>query len=295
MDTVTGTGLDRPARNAQLCGDVLGPARPTTWTRTTTSRSAGASARRAPTRTDRSATAPARSRTGTSAVPATSAAVPPPVRSGRGGGGRRRRCGPRGDPRSPGHRKGLSVPHDAVVLPRPVLLLHHRPGSSDLLRLPPAGVCPLRRGADVDRPRPDPTGKGRFERQALIVRDHVLAGRAFSCVAERQLRHLGKDCLVAFDRNLYAFPARSAPASGWRSGPPSRRSACSRPLRPPAATACWPSMQGLSAGVAASATRATGAHRWTVRHRSGTACFAGYATIGVCAFTAGVGARPRVE
>lgn len=100
-----------------------------------------------------------------------------------------------------------------------------------------------------------PTGKGRVERQVLIVRDHVLAGRAFSSieemdaafmawvpqrrarthathhevighraardhaalkplpstpylVAERQLRHVGKDCLVAFDGNLYSVPAR---------------------------------------------------------------------------------------
>ncbi len=100
-----------------------------------------------------------------------------------------------------------------------------------------------------------PQGKGRVERQVLIVRDHVLAGRAFSSVeemdaafttwvpqrrarthgthhevighraardhaalkplpvnpylvAERQLRHVGKDCLVAFDGNLYSVPAR---------------------------------------------------------------------------------------
>ncbi|MFI7300721.1 IS21 family transposase [Streptomyces sp. NPDC050121] len=100
-----------------------------------------------------------------------------------------------------------------------------------------------------------PTGKGRVERQVLIVRDHVLAGRAFSSVEElnaaftawvplrrakvhgthgeviglrairdhvalrplpqtpyvvtqRHLRHVGKDCLVAFDANLYSVPAR---------------------------------------------------------------------------------------
>jgi hypothetical protein len=100
-----------------------------------------------------------------------------------------------------------------------------------------------------------PTGKGRVERQVLIVRDHVLAGRAFSSieemnaafsawvplrrakvhgthgeiighravrdhvalrplpptpyvVAQRHLRHVGKDCLVAFDANLYSVPAR---------------------------------------------------------------------------------------
>lgn len=100
-----------------------------------------------------------------------------------------------------------------------------------------------------------PTGKGRVERQVLIVRDHVLAGRAFSSieeldaafmawvpqrrarthathhevighraardhaalkplpsspylVAERHLRPVGKDCLVAFGGNLYSVPAR---------------------------------------------------------------------------------------
>ncbi|MGW6202175.1 IS21 family transposase [Streptomyces sp. NPDC055089] len=100
-----------------------------------------------------------------------------------------------------------------------------------------------------------PTGKGRVERQVLIVRDHVLAGRAFSSIEEmdaaftawvplrrakihgthgevighravrdhmalrplpqspyvvcdRYLRHVGKDCLVAFDANLYSVPAR---------------------------------------------------------------------------------------
>ncbi|MCL2586599.1 MAG: IS21 family transposase [Streptosporangiales bacterium] len=99
-----------------------------------------------------------------------------------------------------------------------------------------------------------PTGKGRVERQVLIVRDHVLAGRSFSSVdamdrafaawvpvrraavhrthgevigvraqrdhaalapaparpyivANRSLRHVGKDCLVAFEANLYSVPA----------------------------------------------------------------------------------------
>lgn len=99
-----------------------------------------------------------------------------------------------------------------------------------------------------------PTGKGRVERQVTIVRDHVLAGRAFSSVPEldatflawvplrrrrthathgevigvraardhaalrpiparpyhvvnRHLRHVGKDCLVAFEANLYSVPA----------------------------------------------------------------------------------------
>ncbi|MFE7591617.1 IS21 family transposase [Kitasatospora sp. NPDC057512] len=100
-----------------------------------------------------------------------------------------------------------------------------------------------------------PTGKGRVERQVSIVRDHVLAGRAFASIEEldaaftawvplrrarvhgthgevighravrdhmalrplprtpyvvtqRHLRHVGKDCLVAFDANLYSVPAR---------------------------------------------------------------------------------------
>ncbi|MFC5034895.1 hypothetical protein ACFPJ8_40325 [Streptomyces fildesensis] len=99
-----------------------------------------------------------------------------------------------------------------------------------------------------------PTGKGRVERQVLFVRDHVLAGRAFSSieeldsaftawvplrraevhgthgeviglravrehmalrplpatpyvVAQRHLRYVGKDCLVAFEANLYSVPA----------------------------------------------------------------------------------------
>ncbi|MFC5911692.1 Mu transposase domain-containing protein, partial [Streptacidiphilus monticola] len=100
-----------------------------------------------------------------------------------------------------------------------------------------------------------PQGKGRVERMVGIVRDHVLAGRAFSSLEEldaaflawlpqrrarvhrthgevigvravrdhlalrplpatpylvtkRHLRHVGKDCLVAFDGNLYSVPAR---------------------------------------------------------------------------------------
>ncbi|MFE9401515.1 IS21 family transposase [Streptomyces sp. NPDC006530] len=100
-----------------------------------------------------------------------------------------------------------------------------------------------------------PTGKGRIERQVDIVRDHVLAGRAFASieeldsafmawvplrrarthrthgeviglravrdhmalrplpetpyvVAQRHLRPVGKDCLVAFAGNLYSLPTR---------------------------------------------------------------------------------------
>jgi transposase len=101
-----------------------------------------------------------------------------------------------------------------------------------------------------------PTGKGRVERQVLIVRDHVIAGRAFDSladldgayatwlpirraqvhrthgqviavraeadraalgplpeqpylVADRHLRRVGKDCLIAFEGSLYSLPARA--------------------------------------------------------------------------------------
>lgn len=65
------------------------------------------------------------------------------------------RLGRRGqDPRPHGHPEGLLVPHDVVVLARPVLLLHHQPGPPDVLRLPPPRVRPLRWGADDDRLRP---------------------------------------------------------------------------------------------------------------------------------------------
>jgi transposase len=100
-----------------------------------------------------------------------------------------------------------------------------------------------------------PQGKGRVERQVIIVREHVLAGRSFSSlveldaafaawvpirrarvhrthgevigvrarrdhavlrplprqpyvVADRHLRFVGKDCLVAFEASLYSVPAR---------------------------------------------------------------------------------------
>jgi transposase len=100
-----------------------------------------------------------------------------------------------------------------------------------------------------------PTGKGRVERQVLIVREHVLAGRSFDSIAEldaafgdwlphrraqthrthgqvigeraeadraalrplpaapylvadRHLRRVGKDALVAFEASLYSVPAR---------------------------------------------------------------------------------------
>jgi hypothetical protein len=53
-----------------------------------------------------------------------------------------------------------------------------------------------------------PTGKGRVERQVLIVRDHVLAGRSFGSVADRHLRRVGKDCLISFEATMNSVPAR---------------------------------------------------------------------------------------
>jgi hypothetical protein len=87
-----------------------------------------------------------------------------------------------------------------------------------------------------------PQGKGRVERQVLIVREHVLAGRAFTSlqeldgafaewlpirraqthrthgqviavppisyrVTDRFLRRVGKDCLVSFESSRYSIPA----------------------------------------------------------------------------------------
>ncbi|WP_455753540.1 IS21 family transposase [Streptomyces lavendulae] len=151
-----------------------------------------------------------------------------------------------------------------------------------------------------------PTGKGRVERQVLIVRDHVLAGRAFSSIEEldsafnawvplrrakshgthgevighrairdhmalrplpatpyvvtqRHLRYIGKDCLVAFDANLYSVrPARSDRVSLWKSGPQSPRSACMPPYRTPTDRPCWPLTSGLSAAEPSSSTKRTG-------------------------------------
>ncbi|MGW3957803.1 hypothetical protein ACWEKM_44640 [Streptomyces sp. NPDC004752] len=122
--------------------------------------------------------------------------------------------------------------------------------------------------------------KGRVERQVLIVRDHVLAGQAFSSieemdavfmawvpqrrarthathhevighraardhaalkplpptpylVAERQLRHVGKDCLVAFDGNL-VLDRRDLRAGRRHCGssPPACRGGGGGPRRP---------------------------------------------------------------
>ena len=65
----------------------------------------------------------------------------------------------RTDPRPRRHPEGLLVPHDLVLLARSILLLHHRPGPGHLLGLPPPGIRSLRRGADVDRLRPDQDGR----------------------------------------------------------------------------------------------------------------------------------------
>ncbi|WP_455682012.1 IS21 family transposase [Streptomyces uncialis] len=151
-----------------------------------------------------------------------------------------------------------------------------------------------------------PQGKGRVERQVLIVRDHVLSGRSFSCieemdaaftawvplrraqihqthreviaeraardhvalkplpsvpylVAERQLRHVGKDCLVAFDGNLYSVPARRVRARQLvevRATSP--RSCCMAPSPTPTAAHCWPPIPGRSAAEPVSSTSRTG-------------------------------------
>jgi len=151
-----------------------------------------------------------------------------------------------------------------------------------------------------------PQGKGRVERQVGIVRDHVLAGRAFASVeeldaaftawvplrrarvhnthgevighravrdhvalrplprtpyvvAQRHLRPAGKDCMVAFDANLYSVLARkSAPASWSRSGPRSPRSSSAPPSPTQAARPCWPPTHGPSAEEPRSSTNATG-------------------------------------
>ncbi|CAM5643843.1 hypothetical protein STENM327S_00224 [Streptomyces tendae] len=51
------------------------------------------------------------------------------------------------------------LPHDALVLARPVLLFHHQPGPCDVLRLPPSRVRALRRSADEHRLRPHQDGR----------------------------------------------------------------------------------------------------------------------------------------
>jgi len=135
-----------------------------------------------------------------------------PGRLGRGG----RPAGPCRD------RQDLHVPPGAVLLAGPVHLLHVLDGPGHVLGLPPQGVCALRWRSGLDRLRPHqdghqahvapgkavplhpqaaafaehygfvidplaayrPTGKGRVERQVLIVREHVLSGRSFESLTD---------------------------------------------------------------------------------------------------------------
>ncbi|MGW9452914.1 Mu transposase domain-containing protein [Streptomyces sp. NPDC055632] len=179
----------------------------------------------------------------------------------------------------------------------PKATVHDRTKTVVRRHVAPGGVVPLHPEAvafaghydfDIDvLAAYRPTGKGRVERQVSIVRDHVLAGRASSCleeldaaftawvpmrrarthrihrthrthgevigartardhaalrplppdpyvVADRHLRHVGKDCLAAFDSNLYSVPARNGhrdPRSPPRST--ARRRPCSSSQRPP--------------------------------------------------------------
>src|SRR6266545_4094012 len=53
---------------------------------------------------------------------------------------------------------GVELPHDPGLLPRPVLLLHRRPGPGHVLGLPPAGVRFLRWRPRGDHVRPDQDG-----------------------------------------------------------------------------------------------------------------------------------------
>lgn len=59
------------------------------------------------------------------------------------------------------------------------------------------------------------------------IRDHVALRplpQTPYVVTQRHLRHVGKDCLAAFNANPYSCrPARSAPASWSKSGPRSPR------------------------------------------------------------------------
>lgn len=65
-------------------------------------------------------------------------------------------------------------------------------------------------------------GKGRLERQVLVVSEHVLAGWEFSSLEERDgafveltdrlLRRVGQDCLLSFESSRYSIPAAEATA-----------------------------------------------------------------------------------
>nr|WP_240964410.1 DDE-type integrase/transposase/recombinase [Streptomyces sp. C1-2] len=117
-----------------------------------------------------------------------------------------------------------------------------------------------------------PTGKGRVERQVLIVRDHVLAGRSFSSLQEMDAaftawtRCDGQRCTAPTARSSECGPSVTTWPCGrcWRrpmwsrSGPRSPRSCCTPPSPTPAARRCWPSIRGLLAAAPASSTRPTG-------------------------------------
>ncbi|MGW4380435.1 Mu transposase domain-containing protein [Kitasatospora sp. NPDC004531] len=145
----------------------------------------------------------------------------------------------------------MSIVYDRT---KTVVRRHVAPGEAVPLSLPEAVAFAGHYDFDVLAAY-RPQGKGRVERQVAIVRDHVLAGRAFSSIEEldaaftawvplrrsrvhgthgefiglravrdhmalrpmprtpyivtqRHLRQVGKDCLVAFDANLYSVPAR---------------------------------------------------------------------------------------
>src|SRR6266508_796577 len=84
--------------------------------------------------------------------------VPPPLRgpARRPGPGRLGRRGR--DPHRDRAAAGVELPHDPGLLPRPVLLLHRRPGPGHVLGLPPAGVRFLRWRPRGDHVRPDQDG-----------------------------------------------------------------------------------------------------------------------------------------
>ncbi|WP_455680402.1 Mu transposase domain-containing protein [Streptomyces pseudovenezuelae] len=151
-----------------------------------------------------------------------------------------------------------------------------------------------------------PQGKGRVERQVGIIRDHVLARRAFSsieemnaafaawvplrrakvhgthgeviglravrdhmalrplpatpyAVAQRHLRYVGKDCLVAFEANLYSVPAtRVRPRQLVEIRATKSQVTLHSKLLTAKATIFWPPTPGPLAEELGSWTRSTG-------------------------------------
>jgi transposase len=94
------------------------------------------------------------------------------------------------------------------------------------------------------------------------ARDHAalrpLPARPY-VVADRHLRHVGKDCLVAYAGNLYSVPAGgSGTDNWWRSVRPPPPSPSTPPPRIPLETPCWPATRGRWAAAPASSTRRTG-------------------------------------